>query len=52
MQSDEGSFDLAFIANDNVDLCVISDLSEGEARWMAHVVLDQRARWFDRLTRR
>jgi hypothetical protein len=52
MQSNEGSFDLAFIANDNVDLCVISDLSEGEARWMAHVVLDQRARWFDRLTRR
>jgi hypothetical protein len=50
-QSDEGSFDLAFISKDNVDVCVISDLCQGEALWMAHVVLDQRGKWFDRLTR-
>ncbi len=39
-------FKLAFIATDTVDLCEIGKLTEGEARWIAHIILGRRSRWF------
>lgn len=43
----ETSFKLAFVTDENVDLCSIGTLTEGEARWMAGVVLQRRRKWFD-----
>ncbi len=39
-------FTLAFVSTINVDLCDIANLTEGEARWMAHIVLARRPKWF------
>jgi hypothetical protein len=39
-------FKLAFIAANNVDLCGIENLTEGDARWVARLVLERRAKWF------
>jgi hypothetical protein len=39
-------FELALVAPGNVDLCRIPNLTEGEVRWIAHVILDRRAKWF------
>jgi hypothetical protein len=44
----QSPFGLALIDGANVDLCSIDNLTEGEARWMAHIVLDQRRNWFGR----
>jgi hypothetical protein len=38
-------FELALVAGSNVDLCGIGNLTEGEARWMAGIILDRRANW-------
>jgi hypothetical protein len=40
------SFALALISSDNVDVCEIKSLTEGEARWMARIILKRRSRWF------
>ena len=40
------SFELALVASNNIDLCDIGTLTEGEARWMARIVLDRRPMWF------
>jgi hypothetical protein len=41
-------FDLALVAGNNIDLCEIRHLTEGEARWMAGIILDRRRNWFGR----
>lgn len=40
------SFALAIVSSDNVDVCDIGSLTEGEARWMARVILKRRPRSF------
>jgi hypothetical protein len=42
----ETPFDLAIITLENVDLCEIDCLTEGEARWMARIILERRPEWF------
>ncbi|MEX2115026.1 MAG: hypothetical protein WD845_17665, partial [Pirellulales bacterium] len=37
---------LALVALDNTELCAIDGLTEGEARWMADVVLREWPAWF------
>ncbi len=39
-------FALALVATGNVDLCRIENLTEGEARWLARLVLERRPTWF------
>jgi hypothetical protein len=39
-------FGLAMISSDNVDLCAIQYLTEGEVRWIARILLDRRPDWF------
>jgi hypothetical protein len=39
-------FELALVSSTNVDLCNLGKLTEGEARWMARIVLDRRPKWF------
>jgi len=41
-------FRLAWIDRDNVELCAIDKLTEGEARWIADVTLRERSIWFPR----
>ncbi len=41
-------FDLALVSGDNVDLCNIGNLTEGEARWMARILLGRRPKWFSK----
>ncbi|REJ75765.1 MAG: hypothetical protein DWQ29_16605 [Planctomycetota bacterium] len=43
---DKSPFGLAFVAQANTDLCEIPNLTEGEARWLAGVVLELRPDWF------
>jgi hypothetical protein len=40
------SFELAVVSAVNVDLCTVASLTEGEARWMAGVILERRSEWF------
>jgi hypothetical protein len=40
------SFELALIDQSNTELCTISGLTEGEAQWIAHVLLRERSKWF------
>jgi hypothetical protein len=40
------AFELALVSDDNIDLCEIDDLTEGEARWMARIILERRPTWF------
>lgn len=47
-QSSDTSYELAFVTADNVDLCSVPNLTEGEARWMANAVLERRPRWFEK----
>lgn len=42
----ESGHELGFVSGDNTDVCSIRDLTEGEARWMAHVIRERRADWF------
>lgn len=42
----ETSFCLTFVDQDNVEVCSIHALTEGEARWIADVVLRERSAWF------
>jgi hypothetical protein len=44
----EMPFELAFVTSDNVDLCDIRKLTEGEARWLARIVLERRRNWFSK----
>jgi hypothetical protein len=44
----ETPFELALVSGENVDLCEIDDLTEGEARWMARIILDRRGKWFSK----
>jgi hypothetical protein len=44
--SGEDPFDLAFVSRDIIDLCTITNLTEGEARWMARFVFDRCPAWF------
>ena len=44
--TDQTPYKLAFVSNDNADLCDFGNLTEGEARWMAHIVLSRRPKWF------
>jgi hypothetical protein len=46
------AFELALVSGDNVDLCEIDDLTEGEARWMARIILERRPTWFGQSTGR
>jgi hypothetical protein len=39
-------FGLSFVKQDDAQLCGISNLTEGEARWMADVILRGRPEWF------
>jgi hypothetical protein len=39
-------FELTVVDCNNVDLCEIGNLTEGEALWMAHIVFDRCAKWF------
>ena len=39
---------LAFVSDNNADLCTIGDLTQGEALWIADVLLDEREDWFRR----
>jgi hypothetical protein len=39
-------FELALVSSNNIDLCDIGNLTEGEARWMARFVLERRPKWF------
>src|SRR6202035_2349069 len=39
--NNSASFALAVVSEDNVDVCEIRGLTEGEARWMARVVHDR-----------
>lgn len=39
-------FDLAFVLPENADLCTLGPISEHEARWMGHVILERRYWWF------
>jgi hypothetical protein len=44
---EEGSqFALSLVRPGSVQLCEIDGLTEGEARWMADVVLRERPEWF------
>jgi hypothetical protein len=45
-KSNETPFTLAFVTRENIDLCEIPELTEGEARWVARTILDRRANWF------
>jgi hypothetical protein len=45
-RTDQMPFELALVAGNNVDLCAIRGLTEGEARWMARLILDRRRNWF------
>jgi hypothetical protein len=40
------SFTLAFVSSDNIDVCDIGNLTEGEARWMARIILERCPDWF------
>src|SRR5262249_31215819 len=42
----ETAFAVAVDAQENVALCTIDAITEGETRWFAHFVLDQRPHWF------
>ncbi len=44
--STQTPFALAFVSDGNVDVCVLDNLTEGEARWMARQILDRRGSWF------
>ncbi len=48
----ERTFELVLVSADNVDLCRIESLTEGEARWMAGIVLKRRPEWFGQRTAR
>ena len=41
----EVPFELAFVSDNNNDLCSITSLTEGEARWFASIILTQRPKW-------
>ncbi len=41
--ADSPSFALAIVSSDNVDVCEIKSLTEGEARWMARIILERSA---------
>jgi hypothetical protein len=38
-------FELVLVSNDNVDLCKIGYLTEGEARWLARLILERHPEW-------
>lgn len=40
------SFDLTLVSSSNVGLCCIENLTEGEARWMAHFIFGRYSSWF------
>lgn len=40
--TDQTLFELAVVSSNNTDVCVIGNLTEGEARWMARILLDGR----------
>lgn len=42
----ETRFQLTFVDVNNAEVCSMHDLTEGEARWIADVVLRQRSAWF------
>jgi hypothetical protein len=50
--TDPVAFELALVSGDNVDLCNVGNLTEGEARWMARIVLDRRSNWFGERAKR
>jgi hypothetical protein len=40
---------LVIVSEDNVDICVIENLTEGEARWLAHLIHKRCPQWADRV---
>jgi hypothetical protein len=40
-----GSFDITFVDQDNADVCTISGLTEGEARWMGGQMMECHSEW-------
>jgi hypothetical protein len=44
--TETGRFALAIVDRENTEVCTISSLTEGEARWMADVVQRERPAWF------
>jgi hypothetical protein len=45
-RKESGEFSLAFIDRDNVEVCSIDKLTEGEAGWIRDLVLGERPHWF------
>lgn len=46
MTDEKPSFELAFLAAEYTELCAVTDLTEGEARWIGDNILRERAGWF------
>ena len=46
LATDDCLYRLSFIGRDNVEVCEITSLTEGEARWIADQVLRNRPEWF------
>lgn len=46
LDADECPYRLSFVGRDNVKVCEITSLTEGEARWIADQVLRDRPEWF------
>ena len=44
----ERPFELVFVSGENADVCSIDNLTEGEARWIGGLVMDQCRHWFAR----
>ena len=40
--TNQDSFELAMVSSDNLDLCKIENLTEGEARWLARTILNRK----------
>ena len=47
-EADEKTAWLRMIDHQNTELCAIKDLTDGEAHWIASIVLRERAGWFPR----
>ncbi len=42
---DSGSFQLTFVDTSNTDICTLGGLTEGEARWIAGLLLNYHPKW-------
>lgn len=49
--AENATWRLIFVGRDDVELCTMPRLTEGEARWIADTVAHQRGGWFDEIGR-